>query len=124
MTELRAKIRLDKWLWHARFFKTRSLASKQVGGGHIRVNGQKVSKPAHAVGPEDVLSFAQGERIRIIKVLAIGERRGPASEAQTLYQDQSPEQDKRPPSVPRAENSRPTKKDRRKFDLIQGKTLD
>jgi ribosome-associated heat shock protein Hsp15 len=124
MEEPRAKLRLDKWLWHARFFKTRSLASKQVSGGHIRVNGQKVSKPAHAIGPDDVLSFAQGERIRIIKVIALGERRGPATEAQTLYQDQSPAQEKRPPSAPRVENSRPTKKERRKFDLIQGKTLE
>lgn len=78
-------IRLDKWLWHARFFKTRSLAQKQAGSGRMRVNGARIEKPATTVRPGDVLTFAQGNEIRVVRILAIGLRRGPASEAQTLY---------------------------------------
>lgn len=70
-----ARIRLDKWLWHARFFKTRGLSAKLVSGGHVRVNSEKVSKPAYAVAPGDVLTFPQSRRIRVIRVVAIGERR-------------------------------------------------
>ena len=82
-----AKIRLDKWLWQARFFKTRSLSAKLVSGGHVRVNSEKVSKPAYAVGPGDVLTFPQAREIRVIRIVAIGERRGPAAEARALYHD-------------------------------------
>ena len=57
-------IRLDKWLWHARFFKTRSLATREVQAGHVRVNSRRIVKPATAVGQGDVLTFAQGDLIR------------------------------------------------------------
>ncbi|WP_417254957.1 RNA-binding S4 domain-containing protein [Celeribacter sp.] len=114
--EKRETIRLDKWLWYARFFKTRGLASKQVTGGHVRVNSSKVSKAATAVGAGDVLTFAQGRQIRIVRIEACGARRGPAPEAQALYADLTPEvakEDRVPPS-PRFEGKgRPTKKDRR-----------
>jgi ribosome-associated heat shock protein Hsp15 len=80
-------IRLDKWLWQARFFKSRSLSAGAVEGGHVRVNGHRVTKPAHALRAGDVLTFAQGGRIRLVRVLAPGTRRGPASEAQALYDD-------------------------------------
>jgi len=120
------KIRLDKWLWHARFFKTRGISAKLVSGGHVRVNSGKVSKPAHSVGPGDVLTFPQSRRIRVIRVVAIGVRRGPAAEAATLYEDLSPE-DKQAdvPDAPRFEGKgRPTKRDRRKLDLNRPDTLD
>ena len=79
------RIRIDKWLWQARFFKSRTLAAERVAGSVMRVNGQRVSKPAHAVGPGDVLTFAQGGAIRVVRVLASGTRRGPAEEARLLY---------------------------------------
>jgi ribosome-associated heat shock protein Hsp15 len=121
------KIRLDKWLWYARFFKTRGLSAKQVNAGHVRVNSAKVAKPAHAVGPGDVLTFAQGREVRVVRIVAVGKRRGPAPEAQALYEDLSP-----PPEpkdsvapAPRYEGKgRPTKRDRRKLDLNRPDTLD
>ncbi|MGX0904586.1 ribosome-associated heat shock protein Hsp15 [Roseovarius sp. MBR-79] len=112
-----AKLRLDKWLWQARFFKTRTLAAGQVSAGHVRVNGARVSKPAQGVGPGDVLTFAQGTRVRVVRIAALGARRGPAAEAQALYDDLSPPetQDTVPPA-PRFEGKgRPTKRDRRKL---------
>ncbi len=87
MTEPSDKLRLDKWLWHARFFKTRSLAAKQVGAGRVRVNGARVTKPAHLVGAGDVLTFARAREVEVIRVEALGTRRGPAPEARTLYAD-------------------------------------
>ena len=118
------KLRVDKWLWHARFFKTRTLAAKIVSGGHVRVNSDKISKPAHSIVVGDVLTFAQGNHIRVIEVLALGERRCPAPEAQTLYLDKSPIQEK-DPSQPKSEGKgRPTKKDRRNLDLIRGQSLE
>lgn len=113
------KIRIDKWLWHARFFKTRSLAAKQVSAGHLRLNGSKISKPAQNVAPGDVLTFPQGRQIRVVEVLAIGERRGPAPEAQSLYLDKTPKQDI-VPANPRYEGKgRPDKKTRRALDLTR-----
>ena len=80
-------IRLDKWLWQARFFKTRALAAEIAESGHLRINGQPTRKPGAHVGAGDVLTFPQGARIRVIRILAIGLRRGPATEAQGLYLD-------------------------------------
>ena len=96
MTDAPAKLRIDKWLWHARFFKTRTLAAKTVSGGHVRVNGQKISKPSHAVTPSDVLTFPQAKRIRVVRVDAMGTRRGPALEAHTLYFDWTEPANKNP----------------------------
>lgn len=81
------KLRLDKWLFHARFFKSRDLAQDCIESGHLRLNGQRCQKPGHGVSQGDVLTFAQGGQIRLIRVLALSERRGPATEAQTLYLD-------------------------------------
>ena len=83
----RATLRVDKWLWQARFFKTRALAADLAESGHLRINGQPTRKPGAGVGAGDVLTFPQGARIRVIRILALGERRGPATEAQTLYLD-------------------------------------
>lgn len=79
--------RIDKWLWFARMVKTRTLAAAIVSQGQVRLNKVKVAKPAHEVGPGDVITLAAHGRVRVIKVLGIGTRRGPASEAQTLYED-------------------------------------
>ncbi len=80
-------LRLDKWLWQARFFKTRSLAAAVANKGKVRINRMLVTKSHYKVRPGDVLTFAQGYDIRVIRVIALGERRGPAPEARMLYED-------------------------------------
>ncbi len=116
-----AKIRIDKWLWYARFFKTRSLAAKEVGAGHVRLNGQKALKPAQNVTAGDVLTFSKGSQVRVVEVLQLGERRGPAKEAQTLYLDKTEWRDAVPKN-PRFEGKgRPDKKERRALDLTRGR---
>ena len=90
MSDEAAPIRADKWLWQARFFKTRALAAQAVEKGRMRLNSQPFSKPGQRLRPGDVLTFAQGSHIRVIRVLAPGTRRGPAAEAQGLYDDLAP----------------------------------
>ena len=80
-------LRLDRWLWQARFFKTRALAAMLAGRRKIRVNSTVISKPHYRVRPGDVLTFPHGRTVRIVRVVSLGSRRGPASEAQTLYED-------------------------------------
>jgi ribosome-associated heat shock protein Hsp15 len=81
-----AEMRIDKWLWAARFFKSRSLATAAIHAGHVRVNGQP-PKPAHAVRPGDTLDLALGPMKWTVAVRALDERRGPAVEAQRLYEE-------------------------------------
>ena len=118
------KLRLDKWLWHARFFKSRTLAAQQVSQGGFRVNRALVRKSHHAVQAGDVVTFAKGPYVRVIEILALGQRRGPASEAQALYRDLNP-----PEAQPKPERSvgparrdagsgRPTKKERREIERL------
>ncbi len=91
MTEQpKGKIRLDKWLWYARFVKTRSQASRLCAQGGVRVNGVISDKPAAAIQPGHVLTFALGRHIRVIEIVAVGIRRGPPAEAQALYRDLAP----------------------------------
>lgn len=92
----RATIRIDKWLWHARFFKARTAASAFVADGRVRVNAERVVKPARVVGADDVLTFAYGDRVRVLRIIAPGTRRGPAPEAQTLYEDLTPNDETAP----------------------------
>ena len=127
MTE---KIRLDTWLWYARFYKSRSLSSKAILSGKLRVNSNKIIKPASKVKINDVLTINHLNMVRIIQVQNLGTRRGPASEAQKLYKDLSgdatgasnikyvSEKSKKDT------NKRPTKKDRRILDKIVTKTLE
>jgi len=119
------RLRLDKWLWYARFFKTRSLAAKLCAAGAVRIGGAPVTKAHHAVRPGDVLTFAQGRHIRVIKVVALGTRRGPAPEAQALYEDLSPPAQET--AMPRAAarpvgTGRPTKSERRATDRLRSET--
>jgi len=112
-------LRIDKWLWHARFFKTRTLAAKVVAAGRVRINAGRVKKPATSVKAGDGLSFMQGDTLRIVRIEALGTRRGPAPEAQALYLDLTPEvENANEPSVERV-GIRPTKKDRRAIDAIR-----
>ncbi len=110
--------RIDKWLWHARFFKTRTLAARVVAAGHVRVNAERVKKPSTSIKAGDGLSFMQGRQLRIVRITALGERRGPATEAQALYEDLTPAPQARPAPAERV-GVRPTKKDRRAMDAIR-----
>ena len=89
----------------------------------MRVNSNRVSKPSHAVGPGDGLTFTAGDRVRVVRIVALGTRRGPAPEAQALYEDLSPpvEQDA---GAPQSQGPRPTKKDRRTLDQTRRPPLD
>ncbi|RMF33507.1 MAG: RNA-binding S4 domain-containing protein [Alphaproteobacteria bacterium] len=100
-------MRLDKWLWQARFFKSRALSAGIIGKGRVRLNGQRVTKPATQVRPGDVLTFPQGRTIRVVRLLALGVRRGPAQEARALYHDLS-----EPGTEGSAEPGRPAPPDR------------
>ena len=120
-----ASIRADKWLWYARFFKTRTLASKVCASGKLRLSGSLVAKAHQKVKVGDVLTFPQGRHIRVVKVVALGSRRGPAPEAQSLYEDlKPPTAETRLPRdtqvAPRdAGSGRPTKKDRRALGRLK-----
>ncbi len=114
--------RLDKWLWHARFFKSRSLAARQCGASKVRINRAIARKPSAVVRVGDVLTFPQGARIRVVKVAAMASRRGPASEAARLYEDIAP------PSATAGDRAmepgvrrgaRPTKQDRRAIEQFK-----
>ncbi len=117
-----SSLRLDKWLWYARFFKTRALATRAIAGGRFRLNGEVMSKPHRAAQPGQVLTFMQGDRVKVIRIVTLGSRRGPAIEAVMLYEDLSPEVPKRvsgakmlDPAFESRERGagRPTKRDRR-----------
>ena len=79
--------RIDQWLWFARIVKSRSLAARLVTEGQIRINRVKIGKPGKDVSPGDVITAAVHGQIRVLRVLAIGARRGPALEAQGLYEE-------------------------------------
>ncbi len=81
------KIRLDRWLFHVRMFKTRTLASDRIQSGGVRVNGEPCRKPSRLIGAGDHVTVSTSARVFAYEVVAPGERRGPASEAQMLYQD-------------------------------------
>lgn len=105
-------MRVDKWLWHARFFKTRSRASAVVAAGHLRVNSNRAQKASHSIKPGDVLTFPQARDVRVIRIIALSERRGPAPEAQALYEDLSPPRP-RDDSAPKPVQGKPDRRERR-----------
>ncbi|HKV67378.1 MAG TPA: RNA-binding S4 domain-containing protein [Gaiellales bacterium] len=123
------RVRIDRWLWAARFFKTRSLAHDAVAGGHVRMNGERV-KPARDVRADDVLEVRVGEVVRTVVVLGIAERRGPAKVAATLYQETAEslaararraEERRLEPAFDYRIGGRPTKLDRRRTDSLRGR---
>ncbi len=124
MTDTPASMRVDKWLWHTRFFRTRALAGRLVSGGHLRVNAHRVGKPAHAIAPGDVLTFPQALRIRVVRIRALSTRRGSASEAQGLYQDLSPPREDVPKAPAYEGKGRPSGRDRRKMPFSRGTELE
>ncbi|MEP1205773.1 MAG: RNA-binding S4 domain-containing protein [Rhizobiaceae bacterium] len=121
-----SKLRVDKWLWYARILKTRTLAANCVKTGKVRVNQEKISSASRTVGPDDVLTVTLGHQIKILKILQLGTRRGPASEAQLLYEDLSPAPVKKDPLTRPAKQAvreegagRPTKKQRREMSRFR-----
>lgn len=88
------KVRIDKWLWAARFFKTRALATEAINGGHVHVNGQRI-KPARTINIGDRLTVTKPPYTFDVKVLGLSERRGPAAQARELYQETEQSQLKR-----------------------------
>ncbi len=80
------QLRIDKWLFHARFCKTRAIAQAKAGKGHIRLNGHRVEKPSVAVSVGDVMTLPSGGKVVTLKVLGLGMRRGSAIEARALYE--------------------------------------
>lgn len=122
-------LRIDRWLWFARFFKSRSLAAKICAERRVRVNGTVITKSNHQVKTDDVLTFPQGTEIRIVKVLELGTRRGPAAEAQALFEDLSARPEQKDTDELQEVNralrdrgaGRPTKADRREIMRFVGK---
>jgi ribosome-associated heat shock protein Hsp15 len=120
------KLRIDKWLWAARFFKTRSLAADAVECGKVLVNGARV-KPAKLLAPGDTLTVRLGPFQHLIAVLALSSKRGPATEAQKLYQETEQSRLQREALAlelksqpePVAHEGRPTKRDRREIEKFK-----
>lgn len=122
------RIRLDKWLWAARFFKTRSLAAEAIGGGKITLNGER-AKPAKPVKLGDEIRVQLGPFQHVVIVRALSDRRGPASVAQTLYEETEDSRAARarlseqlrmaPAGLVYEEKGRPTKRDRREISRFR-----
>jgi ribosome-associated heat shock protein Hsp15 len=114
--------RIDKWLFFARVVKSRSLAAKLVTAGRVRVNREKVDQASYPVKPGDVLTITLDRRVLVYRILSSGVRRGPATEARTLYEDLTPAAEQAPVASPAREpgSGRPTKKERRALDRLNG----
>ena len=122
-----SEMRIDKWLWSARFFKTRADAQRLITSGRLRLDGEPMAKPHRQIRVGHVLTFPKADDIRVIKILAMAKRRGPASEAVMLYEDLDPPQPKIRASsdqpLPFEQRDRgagrPTKRDRRLIDELK-----
>lgn len=128
MNDSTERLRIDKWLWAARFFKTRSLAAQAVEGGRVRVDGERV-KPAKELKPGDVLTVHLGEFECVVEVRVLSARRGPAAEARTLYVEGEESRLRREaimaarklePEPGFGLRGRPTKRDRRMLRKLTG----
>jgi ribosome-associated heat shock protein Hsp15 len=117
-------VRVDKWLWAARFFKSRTLAAVACNGGKVHVNGD-AAKPSKAVRPGDMLRVTLPRIRRIVRVTALADRRGGAADAAILYEDLTPPPPPRearpgPPAYRPPGAGRPTKRERRRIDRLAG----
>ena len=130
MSQTNLTRRVDQWLFFSRLTKSRSLAGRLVTTGKVRLNKEKLVKPSQTVKEGDVITAMINNRVRVIRVEALGTRRGPASEAQLLYTDLTPKEEKgdkgrlvvaNSPSRPKG-MGRPTKKDRRRIDSLKSYT--
>jgi len=117
--------RIDRWLWHARLARTRTLAAELAESGRVRLNGDRVTASSRAVKIGDVLTVVLSGSVKILKVEGLSERRGGAPDAQALYEDLSPppvrrDQAAKPAIAPREPGSgRPTKQERRALDKMR-----
>jgi ribosome-associated heat shock protein Hsp15 len=116
--------RIDKWLWHARVVRTRSAAAALSDSGLVRINGARIDTSSRPVRPGDVVTVALDRNVRVLKVIGYAERRGSADTVRALYEDLTP------PAAPRQKPSggereegsgRPTKRERREIDRLQGR---
>lgn len=122
MSEPGAKLRVDKWLWRARFFKSRTLATQAVLKREIRVNRQIVDKSHASIRLGDVLTFVLGRNVLVVEVLELGARRGPATEARTLYRNLNlpmPVTAALSAGIREKGSGRPTKTERRAVDRLK-----
>jgi ribosomal 50S subunit-recycling heat shock protein len=121
-----AKQRLDKWLFFARFVKSRTLAGGLAANGHIKINDKASTGADNPVRVGDMLVIRHGSRLIICKVLGLGERRGPATEAQSLYEDLTPTPSDATPVVAQrdAGAGRPEKKERRALERLRASIFD
>jgi ribosome-associated heat shock protein Hsp15 len=124
-----APVRVDKWLWAARFFKTRALAAEAVEGGRVEVNGAKV-KRARPVRPGDTVRIRLGPYEHVVRVRALSERRGPAAQAALLYEEDAAARERRLRLVEQHRlaqqafsfgEGKPSKKERREISRLKGK---
>ena len=133
MSDDEGQQRLDKWLWFARVVKTRTLASRLVTDGKVRVNRERIDKPSQTVRAGDVVTAAVNRRVRVLRIVAPGKRRGPAREAADLYEDLTPVDEQTPAATGAAKvgeaastpartpgSGRPTKRERRETDRLKG----
>ena len=115
--------RIDRFLWHTRLVRTRTLAAKLAATGHVRVNGKRIDAPGRGLKIGDVLTVAISRDVRVLKVIAFAERRGGSEVASRLYEDLSPPTPKPVRAIspaPRlAGSGRPTKRERRALDRLQ-----
>jgi ribosome-associated heat shock protein Hsp15 len=117
--------RIDKWLWHARVVRTRSAAAALAASGHVRVNGQRIDGASRPVRAGDVVTVALDRSVRILKVVAFAERRGPAESVHDLVEDLTPAPTEGPapapaPGVRQPGTGRPSKRDRRAIAHMRG----
>lgn len=114
--------RVDRFLWHARVVRTRTLAARLAASGHVRINGRRIDAPGRALKVGDVLTIATLGGARVLRVVAFAERRGGSAEARGLYDDLSPPRPQRGPvaqPVRPAGSGRPTKRERRALDRLR-----
>jgi len=136
--DARTTQRIDKWLWFARLVKTRTLAADLVSSGKVRLNRVRIEKPSQTVRVDDVLTITLNRRVRLLKVLGLGERRGPSATARVLYEELTAAADPLKPAQSSLQlpswqergvdpgrripgSGRPTKKERREIDRLGGK---
>jgi ribosome-associated heat shock protein Hsp15 len=111
--------RIDKWLWYARLAKTRTAAQRLAVSGRVRINRAKNDSASRALRVGDVLTVGLESGVRVLRVILLGERRGPAAEARLLYQDLTPAEPPGAAGEKSRAGPRPTKRDRRVLDLIR-----
>lgn len=127
--------RIDQWLWFARIVKSRTLAQALIGRGKVRINRVRIEKTSHVVKSDDVLTISLGPNVRVLKIVAFGMRRGPASEASRLYLELTPRPEATksgsgevgenraarpaPQAVRERGSGRPTKRDRRAIERLK-----